>query len=148
MKKSQTLSYNFSLSNNFTDVVKLAQGYVFSNYNSLYSGNRFLENSISQVHSLRFFKFSMFNMENISANVTYTKQTEIITNRALLTGVNQVSSSVNINSNFPNESLSGRFNYGRSFARYFKADGSASLSKSSNNNIRVNPKYKIVYTKL
>ncbi|WP_396181898.1 carboxypeptidase regulatory-like domain-containing protein [Flavobacterium sp.] len=139
MKKSQTLSYNFSLSNNFTDVVKLAQGYVFSNYNSLYSGNRFLENSISQVHSLRFFKFSMFNMENISANVTYTKQTEIITNRALLTGVNQVSSSVNINSNFPNESLSGRFNYGRSFARYFKADGSASMSKSSNNNIRVNP---------
>jgi hypothetical protein len=107
MKKSQSLTYNFSLTNNFTDVVKLAQGYVFSNYNSLYSGNRFLENSISQVHSLRFFKFSMFNMENIFANVTYTKQTDIITNRALLTGVNQVSSSVNINSNFPNESLSG-----------------------------------------
>ena len=59
----------------------------------------------------------MFNMENISANITYSKQTEIITNRALLTGINQVSSSVNINSNFPNESLSGRINYGRSFAR-------------------------------
>jgi hypothetical protein len=139
MKKSQTLSYNFSLTNNFTDVVKLAQGYVFSNYNSLYSGNRFLENSISQVHSLRFFKFSMFNMENISANITYSKQTEIITNRALLTGINQVSSSVNINSNFPNESLSGRINYGKSFARYFKADGTVNLSKSTNNNIRVNP---------
>ncbi|WP_396218164.1 carboxypeptidase regulatory-like domain-containing protein [Flavobacterium sp.] len=139
MKKSQTLTYNFTLSNNFTDVVKLAQGYVFSNYNSLYSGNRFLENSISQVHSLRFFKFSMFNMENIFANITYTKQTEIITNRALLTGINQVSSSVNINSNFPNESLSGNFNYGRSFARYFKANGGASISRSTNNNIRVNP---------
>lgn len=139
MKKSQTLSYNFSLTNNFTDVVKLAQGYVFSNYNSLYSGNRFLENSISQVHALRFFKFSMFNMENIFANVTYTKQTDIITNRALLTGINQVSSSVNINSNFPNESLSGNFNYGRSFARYFKANGGASISRSTNNNIRVNP---------
>jgi hypothetical protein len=139
MKKSQTLSYNFSLTNNFTDVIKLAQGYVFSNYNSLFSGNRFLENSISQVHSLRFFKFSMFNMENISANITYTKQTDIITNRALLTGINQVSSSVNINSNFPNESLSGRINYGRSFARYFKADGGASISRSTNNNIRVNP---------
>ena len=139
MKKSQTLTYNFTLSNNFTDVVKLAQGYVFSNYNSLYSGNRFLENSISQVHALRFFKFSMFNMENIFANITYTKQTEIITNRALLTGINQVSSSVNINSNFPNESLSGNFNYGRSFARYFKANGGASISRSTNNNIRVNP---------
>jgi hypothetical protein len=139
MKKSQTLSYNFSLTNNFTDVVKLAQGYVFSNYNSLFSGNRFLENSISQVHSLRFFKFSMFNMENISAFITYTKQTEIITNRALLTGINQVSSSVNINSNFPNESLTGFFRYEKSFARYFKANGSTNISWSTNNNIRVNP---------
>ena len=139
MKKSQTLSYNFSLTNNFTDVVKLAQGYVFSNYNSLFSGNRFLENSISQVHSLRFFKFSMFNMENISANITYSKQTEIITNRALLTGINQVSSSVNINSNFPNESISGFFRYEKSFARYFKANGSTNISRSTNNNIRVNP---------
>jgi hypothetical protein len=137
MKKSQSLTYNFSLTNNFTDINKLAQGYVFSNYNSLYSGNRFLENSISQVHSLRFFKFSMFNMENVFANLTYTKQTDIITNRALLTGVNQVSSSVNINSNFPNESLSGMFNYGRSFARYFKANGGASLSWNKNNNIIV-----------
>ena len=139
MKKSQSLTYNFSLTNNFTDINKLAQGYVFSNYNSLYSGNRYLENSISQVHSLRFFKFSMFNMENVFANLTYTKQTDIITNRALLTGVNQVSSSVNINSNFPNESLSGMFNYGRSFARYFKANGGASLSWNKSNNIRVNP---------
>lgn len=139
MKKSQSLTYNFSLTNNFTDINKLAQGYVFSNYNSLYSGNRFLENSVSQVHSLRFFKFSMFNMENIFGNVTYTKQTDIITNRALLTGVNQVSSSVNIGSNFPTESLTGAFNYGRSFARYFKTNAGASVSWSNNNNIRVNP---------
>ena len=139
MKKSQSLTYNFSLTNNFTDIVKLSQAYVFSNYNSLYSGNRFLENSVSQVHSLRFFKFSMFNMENIFANFTYTKQTDIITNRALLTGVNQVSSSVNMNSNFPQESLTGMFNYGRSFARYFKANAGANLNWSKNNNIRVNP---------
>lgn len=139
IKKSQSLTYNFSLTNNFTDIVKLSQGYVFSNYNSLYSGNRFLENSVSQVHSLRFFKFSMFNMENIFATINYTKQTDIITNRALLTGVNQVSSSVNINSNFPNESLSGAFNYGRSFARYFKANAGANVAWSQNNNIRVNP---------
>ena len=42
------------MSNSFTDINKLAQGYVFSNYNSLFSGNRFLENSLSHVHSLRF----------------------------------------------------------------------------------------------
>ena len=140
MKKSQSLTYNFSLTNNFTDIVKLSQGYVFSNYNSLYSGNRFLENSVSQVHSLRFFKFSMFNMENIFANLIYTKQTDIITNKAFIEplNVNQISSSVNMNSNFPNESLSGMFNYGRSFARYFKANAGASVAWSKNNNIRVN----------
>ena len=140
MKKSQSLTYNFSLTNNFTDIVKLSQGYVFSNYNSLYSGNRFLENSVSQVHSLRFFKFSMFNMENIFANLIYTKQTDIITNKAYIEplNVNQISSSVNMNSNFPNESLSGMFNYGRSFARYFKANAGASVAWSKNNNIRVN----------
>ena len=139
IKKSQTLTYNYSMSNSFTDINKLAQGYVFSNYNSLFSGNRFLENSLSHVHSLRFFKYSMFNFENIFANLTYTKQVNTITNKALLTGVNQVSSSVNMPSNFPNESLSGFGSYGRSFLRYFKADVNAQLSWAKNNNIRILP---------
>lgn len=138
MKKSQTLTYTYSMTNSFTDINKLAQGYVFSNYNSLFSGNRFLENSLAHVHSLRFFKYSMFNFENIFANLTYTKQVDAITNRALLTGVNQVSSSVNMPSNFPNESISGFGSYGRSFLRYFKADANARLSWSKTNNIRVN----------
>ena len=111
IKKSETLTYNYSFSNNFTDINKLAQGYVFSNYNSLFSGNRFLENSTSQVHSLRYFKYNMFNFENIFANLTYTKQLDAIKNKALLTGVNQVSSAVNMNSNFPEESFSGSANY-------------------------------------
>ena len=85
IKKSETLTYNYSFSNNFTDINKLAQGYVFSNYNSLFSGNRFLENSTSQVHSLRYFKYNMFNFENIFANLTYTKQLDAIKNKALLT---------------------------------------------------------------
>ena len=78
IKKSETLTYNYSFSNNFTDINKLAQGYVFSNYNSLFSGNRFLENSTSQVHSLRYFKYNMFNFENIFANITYKKQKDAI----------------------------------------------------------------------
>lgn len=138
IKKSQTLTYTYSMTNSFTDINKLAQGYIFSNYNSLFSGNRFLENSLAHVHSLRFFKYSMFNFENISANLTYTRQVDAITNRALLAGVNQISSSVNMPSNFPNESLSGFGSYGRSFLRYLKADVNARLSWSKNNNIRVN----------
>lgn len=139
IKKSQSLTYNYSMTNNFTDINRLSQGYIFSNYTSLFSGNRFLENSISHVHSLRFFKYSMFNFENIFANITYTRQVDAITNRALLTGVNQVSSAANMPSNFPNESLSGFGSYGRSFLRYFKADVNVRLSWSKNNNIRIKP---------
>lgn len=139
IKKSETLTYNYSLTNNFTDINKLAQGYVFSNYNSLFSGNRYLENSTSQVHSLRYFKYNMFNFENIFANITYTRQIDAIKNRALLLGVNQISSSENMNSNFPDEIFSASGNYGRSFARYYKANFRAGFNWSKNNNIRVYP---------
>lgn len=139
IKKSETLTYNYSLTNNFTDINKLAQGYVFSNYNSLFSGNRMLENSTSQVHSLRYFKYNMFNFENIFANISYTRQVDAIKNRALLFGVNQISSSENINSNFPDETFSASGNYGRSFARYYKANFRAGFNWSKFNNIRVYP---------
>jgi hypothetical protein len=139
IKKSETLTYNYSFTNNFTDINRLAQGYVFSNYNSLFSGNRFLENSTSQVHSLRYFKYNMFNFENIFANITYTKQLDAIKNKALLTGVNQVSSAVNMNSNFPEESFSGSANYGRSFFKYYKANARVSVGWNKFNNIRVFP---------
>ena len=139
IKKSETLTYNYSLTNNFTDINKLAQGYVFSNYNSLFSGNRFLENSTSQVHSLRYFKYNMFNFENIFANITYTRQLEAIKNRALLFGVNQISSTENMDSSFPDETFSAIGNYGRSFAKYYKANLRAGFNWSKSNNIRVYP---------
>lgn len=139
IKKSQTLTYNYSFTNNFTDINKLAEGYVFSNYNSLFSGNRYLENSTSQVHSLRFFKYNMFNFENIFANISYSKQVDGIKNKSLLTGVNQVSTAINMNSNFADETFSASGNYGRSFAKYYKANARASFNWSKFNNIRVYP---------
>lgn len=139
IKKSETLTYTFSLQNNFTDITRLAEGFVFSNYNSLFSGNRSLENSLSQSHSLRYFKFNMFNFENISGFLNYTKQVDAIKNRALLTSANQVSSSVNIDSNFADETIAGAFTYGRSFAKYYKASAGLSMNWAKFNNIRVFP---------
>jgi hypothetical protein len=81
----------------------------------------------------------MFNFENIFANITYTKQVDAIKNRALLTGVNQVSSAVNMYSNFPEESFSGSANYGRSFFKYYKANARVSVGWNKFNNIRVFP---------
>ena len=136
IKKAESLTYNFSYTNNFTDINQLAEGYVFSNYNSLTKGNRFLENATAQVHSLRYFKYNMFNFENITAFSTYSKRVDAIKTRAIFNGVNQTSSP--FNSNFADETLSGNGSYGRSFLKNYKASLGANLNWSKFNNIQNN----------
>ena len=136
IKKSETLTYNFSLSNDFTDINQLASGYVLSDYSSLFRGNRYLENATSQVHSLRYFKYNMFNFENIFANATYTKKVDAIKTKANFEGINQSSSPYN--SNLADETFSGMGNYGRSFLKNYKASVNASFNWSKFNNIQNN----------
>ena len=136
IKKAETLTYYFSYTNSFTDINQLTEGFVFSNYNSLTKGNRFLENATSQVHSLRYFKYNMFNFENITAFATYSKRVDAIKTRAIFNGVNQTSSP--FNSNFADETLSGNGSYGRSFLKNYKSSISATLNWSKFNNIQNN----------
>ncbi|KIA99009.1 TonB-dependent receptor [Flavobacterium sp. KMS] len=134
IKKSETLTYDFSLSNNFTDINQLASGYVLSNYSNLFQGNRFLENATSQVHSLRYFKYNMFNFENIFTDVTYTKKVDAVKTKSDFAGINQ--SSMPYNSNLADETFSGLGSYGRSFLKNYKASVNASLNWSKFNNIQ------------
>ncbi|KIC04007.1 carboxypeptidase-like regulatory domain-containing protein [Flavobacterium sp. PL02] len=134
IKKSETLTYDFSLTNNFTDINQLASGYVLSNYSNLFQGNRFLENATSQVHSLRYFKYNMFNFENIFADVTYTKKVDAVKTKSDFAGINQ--SSMPYNSNLADETFSGLGSYGRSFLKNYKASVNASLNWSKFNNIQ------------
>ena len=136
LKKSETLTYNFSYTNNFTDINRLAEGFVFSNYNSLAKGNRLLENATVQEHSLRYFKYNMFNFENITALASYSKRVDAIKTSAVFNGVNQTSSP--FNSDFADETLSGNGSYGRSFLKNYKASLAASLNWSKFNNIQNN----------
>ncbi|SHM08991.1 carboxypeptidase-like regulatory domain-containing protein [Flavobacterium xinjiangense] len=136
IKKAESLTYNFSYTNNFTDINQLAEGYVFSNFNSLTKGNRFLENATAQVHSLRYFKYNMFNFENITAFATYSRKVDAIKTSAFFNGVNQTSSPYN--SDFADETLSGNGSYGRSFLKNYKASLGANLNWSKFNNIQNN----------
>ncbi|MEN2399703.1 TonB-dependent receptor [Flavobacterium sp. MC2016-06] len=136
IKKAETLTYNFSLTNDFTDINQLASGFVLSDYSSLFRGNRYLENATSQVHSLRYFKYNMFNFENIFANATYTKKIDAIKTKADFTGINQ--SSTPYNSNLADETFTGMGNYGRSFLKNYKASVNATFNWSKFNNIQNN----------
>ncbi|UQD55943.1 carboxypeptidase-like regulatory domain-containing protein [Flavobacterium sp. K5-23] len=136
IKKAESLTYNFSLSNDFTDINRLAEGFVLSSFNSLFRGNRELENATSQVHSLRYFKYNMFNFENIFANASYSRKVDAVKSRANFVGINQSTSP--FNSNLADETLSGAGSYGRSFLKNYKASANVSLNWSKFNNIQNN----------
>ena len=134
IKKAESLTYNFSYTNSFTDINQLAEGLVFSNYNSLRKGSRTLENATARQHSLRYFKYNMFNLENISAFLNYSKRIDAVKTRAFYDGVNQ--SSMPYNSDFADETFSGSGSYGRSFLKNYKASFSANINWSLFNNIQ------------
>ncbi|MEO8234220.1 MAG: carboxypeptidase regulatory-like domain-containing protein [Flavobacterium sp.] len=136
IKKSETLTYNYVLTTDFTDINKLAEGSVLSSYNSLFKGNRDLENALSHTHSLRYFKYNMFNLENIFANISYSRKVNPVKNSSTFIGINQVSTA--INSNFADETISGAANYGRSFLRNYKASLTVAESWSKFNNVQNN----------
>ncbi len=132
MKKSQSLRFNYAVSRQFTDINNFAQGYVFSNYNSMFSGNRDLESALYHQLSLNFFSFNMFNFTNIFANLSYSKQIDAFKNSSAITGINQVSST--INSNFADDNLSFNGRYQRTFWKLKVAAG-ANVSYARRNNI-------------
>jgi hypothetical protein len=134
IKKSETLTYTFALNNNFTDINNLVMGNVLSGYSSLYNGNRFLENSTTQLHSLRYFKYSMYNLENIFANISYSKVTDAVKSRIVFDNVNQTLTPYN--SNLADETISANGAYGRSFLRFYKVSAGIGLNWSKFNNIQ------------
>jgi len=136
IKKAESLTYNFSYTNNFSDINQLAEGFVFSNYNSLRKGSRILENATARQHSLRYFKYNMFNLENISAFLNYSKRIDAIKTKAVFDGVNQSSTPYN-SSDFADETFSGSGSYGRSFLKNYKASIAANVNWSLFNNIQI-----------
>ena len=137
IKKSESITYNFRKANVFNDVSSFVQGYVFSNFNSFNRGNRFLENALQETHSLRYFKYNLYNFTTMFGNINYSKTTNPVVNRAYFTGINQISEKVN--ADFENESLNGIVGYQRSFLKYYKASVNVNLNWSKFNSLRANP---------
>ena len=74
LKKSETLRLGYRKMVSFTDINRVAEGYVFNNYNRLYSGNRNLESAYSHNVNLNYFSFNMFNYTNVFASINYNNQ--------------------------------------------------------------------------
>ncbi|MDY8136543.1 outer membrane beta-barrel protein [Aquimarina sp. 2201CG5-10] len=131
-KKSESLRFNYSITANYTDINRLASGYVFNNYNSLSQGNRNLENGLYDNYSLNYFSFNMFNYTNIFASVNYSNRRNPIKNTSVINGINRVNTPVN--SNLADQVLSANGRFSRTFGK-IKGNLNANFSWSSFNNI-------------
>ncbi len=131
LKKSESLRFNYSINAEYTDINRLAAGYVFENYNSLSQGNRTLENALYDNYSLNYFKFNMFNYTNIFARISYVNRRNPIKNTSLITGINRVD--MPINSSFADQIFSANVNFTRTFGK-FKGTMNANVSWSGFNN--------------
>ena len=76
----------------------------------------------------------MFNYTQIYGAINYSHRMDAIKNLSAFNGINQTGTLEN--SHFADENLSGSVGYNRSFARFYKASASASISWSKFNNFR------------
>ncbi len=133
LKKSENLRFNYAITSEYSDVNDYAQAYVFNNYNRLFRGNRELENSLSHSYNLTYFSFNLFNYTNIGGNLSYTRKIDAIKTNTDLVGINQVSSPINFDSNFPDETFSAVGRFSKTVKKVqFKLDAAVFLSKTNN----------------
>jgi hypothetical protein len=142
LKKSENLRFNYSITSEYSDVNNYAQAYVFNNYNRLFRGNRELENSLSHSYNLTYFSFNLFNYTNIGGNLSYTRRIDAIkTNTQFVgtptdtqsAGINQVSTPLNFDSNFPDETFSAVGRFSKTIKKVqFKLDAAVFLTKTNN----------------
>ncbi|NER12538.1 TonB-dependent receptor [Leptobacterium flavescens] len=131
IRKSESLTLNYSVNAEFTDVNNIVLGTVISSYNTLFDGNRNLENQLFHRFVLRYTNFNSFNFTNIFGTLTYTKTIDGINNTVVFNGINQVLSP--INSGDVNDVLSANASFEKRFV-WFKTKLTGNLSYSSINN--------------
>lgn len=145
LKKSENLNLRYSMQTTFTDVNQLAEAWVLNNYNSLFQGNRELENSLAHNINLSYFNFNMFNYTNMHGSINYSKRIDQIRNISdflAIPGQNPGDPDVQtnnrestpFNSNFADESLTANGRFERTFGK-IKASVGGTFNYSKFNQI-------------
>lgn len=131
--QGKSLRFNYQMTAQYTDVNNFVEGLLFNNYNSLFRGNRDIENAIYHDVSLNYFSFSMFNFTSLFGGVNYSRRIDPIKTAGDFIGINRVSRPVN-NTNFADQTLSANARFSKRFKKW-KLNASARGSYSDLNNI-------------
>ena len=103
LKKGESLTFNYNLRNQFTDVTRLARGLVFNSYNNIQFGEPDLQNALSHNISMLYRSFNLFNYTNVFARAAYSSNIDQI--RGLTNFENVIRTSSYFNSNFADENF-------------------------------------------
>ena len=115
IKKGESLTLNYRMQNQFTDVTRLAKGLVLNNYNSLQYGEPDLQNALSHNISLLYSSFNLFNYTNVFARISYTSNIDQI--RSLTNFESIIRTSTFFNSNFADENFNAFGRIQRTFGK-------------------------------
>jgi hypothetical protein len=130
LKKGESLTFNYNMRNQFTDVTRLAQGLVLNNYNSIQFGNPDLQNALSNNLSLLYSSFNLFNYTNVFVRAAYSNNIDQI--RSLTNFENVIRTSTFFNSSFADENANIFGRVQRTFGK-IRASFNASLNYSKIN---------------
>ncbi|GAA4279787.1 carboxypeptidase regulatory-like domain-containing protein [Gaetbulibacter aestuarii] len=148
LKKSESLTLRYSMTNQFTDVTNLARGIVLNSYDAIQIGNPLLENALTNNINLFYRSFNLFNYTNVFASVNYSSAVNQI--RSLSDFQSVIKTNRFFNSEFADESLSSFGRVQRTFGK-FRGSLNASFNYSKFNqfiqgNRSVNESYRQSYT--
>ncbi len=103
IKKGETLTLNYRMQNQFTDITRLASGLVLNSYNSIQYGAPDLQNALSHNISLLYSSFNLFNYTNVFARMAYSSNIDQIRNTTNFESI--IRTSTFFNSNFADENF-------------------------------------------
>ena len=133
-KKSESLTLRYNISNQFTDVTRLAQGLVLNSFSSIQYGEPELQNALSHNLNLRYRSFNLFNYTNVFAFLNYSNNIDQIRNRTEFDNV--IRTNTFLNSNFADESFTAFGRVQRTFGK-LRATLNARFSYSKINQLIV-----------
>src|SRR5690606_11489414 len=135
--RSKRLNYRFGLTNSFTDITNLAEGYILQGSNNLFKGNRNLESVTNISHNISYTYFSTYYQQHLSVHLSYTKILDNINSVVQFDGINRISNLYN--SNFADEKFNGHIGYGKTLADFYKLNAKVSTGLLRKNVVQINP---------
>jgi hypothetical protein len=130
LKKSETLTFDYRMQTQFTDVNQIAEGLVLRRYNSFFAGNQELQSALAHNVSMTYYSFNMFNYTNVFGRISYTKNIDRIRTASDFQPGSVINVGTPFNSDFADESVNAFGRFQRSFGKLrASADGRWTYSK-------------------